>query len=249
MDVLTTSCGNVVEVMEGGTVKITGQFTNSDNEVLDKDSLASLTASLQYGNQYINGRQDQTILDANGGTVSTDGELTLYLGSSDNINLESDTDKLEPHVLTIKWQWVDESSVTRDDLAQYIIYVQPVTDKSDPQSPAVNDGDRKTVIKGDTYDIAFGVVPKWYWPENFPGYVYGCTATLGAEDSSGNTITQPLGIDADVSPVMVYAEFTAVETGALSVGRYRYDVQIEFPTGEKKTLASGMMSVINTYTA
>lgn len=249
MDVLTNSCGNVIEVKENGTVKITGQFTDGENDILDKTMLASLTATLRYKDQVINSRDEQNILDANGGTVDDDGVLTLYLGQSDNVNVESDIDELEPHILTIRWEWTDLSSNQQFDSAQYIVYVQPIYNRSDPQSPKVNDGFRKTIIVGDTYDIDFGIVPKWYWPKSLADYVDGCTATLGAEMSDGTTITKSLAIDATANPVVVYAEFTAAQTGVLEVGKYRYDVQVTFPSGEKKTLASGPLSIIASYTA
>lgn len=94
-------------VFERSPVLLTLQLTTDRDEALVKAQLLTVTATL-YDKRlpavFINGRDAQDILDANGGTVGTDGTLSLVLGEDDNV-LTSQEHRKEDHVLLLQWTW------------------------------------------------------------------------------------------------------------------------------------------------
>lgn len=86
---------------------LTLPLTDQDDVLVPKVQLSTVTLTLYQAGvpgTYINSRNAQTILDANGGTVATDGTLTLILGNLDNA-LISQTAAQEFHVALIRWTW------------------------------------------------------------------------------------------------------------------------------------------------
>jgi hypothetical protein len=107
------SCSLIVQ--EGESMNITGTLVDDDDVAIPKAGYRSFTITLhdEVSNVIINGRNDQDILDANGGTVNDDGSFIIRLGPDDAI-IVSGTDlagDLETHIVRIKWTWNDEGTI------------------------------------------------------------------------------------------------------------------------------------------
>ena len=128
--VLLDSDGERVEVEEGESCDVVATFYDTDGSALAKASIATLTATLQDAttNAAINSRDGQDVLDANGGTVTTAGVLTLKLQPADNTNVGSSKGEVESHYLLLQWTWVDGAAVTRTGRQEYEIFVRVITD-------------------------------------------------------------------------------------------------------------------------
>jgi len=95
-------------VFERSPVLITLQLTDQADAPLAKVQLETVTLTLydkRVPGEFINERDEQNVLDANGGTVSTDGVLTLVLGEDDQV-LTSQGHRKEDHVVLLKWTWI-----------------------------------------------------------------------------------------------------------------------------------------------
>jgi len=94
-------------VCELTTCTLTLPLTDQDDVLVPKVQLSTVTLTLYPAGvpgTYINSRSAQTILDANGGTVATDGILTLVLGNLDNALVSQDSAQ-EFHVVLIRYTW------------------------------------------------------------------------------------------------------------------------------------------------
>ena len=91
-------------VPEGATFRISQDLTDEGGVLVPKVQLVSTVATLfaTKGQGIINGRNGQSVLDANNGTVSTAGELTLNLTPLDNVIID-DTKEVESHELLLTW--------------------------------------------------------------------------------------------------------------------------------------------------
>ncbi len=98
-------------VCEKTTTQIELQLTDQDDAALAKASLGTVTLTLyeRKTGTILNSRSAQSVLDVNGGTVSSTGLLTLILSNLDNA-LVSQSPSSEEHVALIEWTW---SSGTR----------------------------------------------------------------------------------------------------------------------------------------
>jgi len=94
-------------LIAGSWAVVTITVTDIDESQIAKTAIASIEITLvdEFGN-IINNRAGQTVLDANGGTVATDGTLTLYLSNLDNVMSSSEAD-VETHTLFVTWGWND----------------------------------------------------------------------------------------------------------------------------------------------
>ena len=118
---LKTTAGLDVTFKESASGDVTGTFFDASGAALNKASIATLVATLKNAKtstvdeSEINSRTAQTILDANGGAVTTAGVLTLKLQPLDNVIVSSDIGlgEVETHWLDITWTWVDADTVTR----------------------------------------------------------------------------------------------------------------------------------------
>lgn len=69
-----------------------------------KPDVVTLTLYNAEDESIINGRSAQSIRDANGGTITTGGALTLVLSANDNIIVAPRTGKTEEkHIALIEW--------------------------------------------------------------------------------------------------------------------------------------------------
>ncbi len=99
-----------VTVQEGESCNIVVAFKDMDGVAIPKSALLTLTATLfdYLTAEAINSRDGQDILDANQGSVASDGTLTFRLGPDDNpIVGDPETGLKETHVVIFEWTWDD----------------------------------------------------------------------------------------------------------------------------------------------
>ena len=107
---LLTMARKVVIVNEGESCNVAIEFQDMYKAAIVKASLLTLAATLydETTKAIINGRNAQSVLDVNGGTVASNGALTLRLQPLDAVVLGSiDTGEMEAHVLLIEWTYSD----------------------------------------------------------------------------------------------------------------------------------------------
>jgi hypothetical protein len=129
--VLLDADGNTVQTDEGSSSLITLQFYDLQNEVLDGASIETLTLKLYNleDRSIINSRDGVSILNENGGTLDSDGTLTLFLDPEDNVNVATVLDlddKVEVHVAEITWTWLDAGANERTRTEPFILFVVPL---------------------------------------------------------------------------------------------------------------------------
>lgn len=91
--------------VEGGTARITAQFTKEDGSNLPLAELVScaLTLYVRGTETIINGRDHQSVLNINGGTVDVGGALAIRLGPGDMAAIQDRP--REWHVALIEYSW------------------------------------------------------------------------------------------------------------------------------------------------
>lgn len=105
---LKDSDGVAAVFEEGSSSNIRGTFVDFEGTQIPKSAIITLLLTLfnYHTNEVINSREEQDILDLNGGEVSTEGELLLRLEPADNI-INDDTKDEELHVARLLWTWND----------------------------------------------------------------------------------------------------------------------------------------------
>jgi hypothetical protein len=107
---LLTTTGEVVIVDEGESCNVTAIPEDMAGNAIAKASLLTLAATLydEATEAIINSRSAQSVLDANGGAVASNGTLTLRLQVEDSpISGTVSTGAIEWHVLMLTWTWND----------------------------------------------------------------------------------------------------------------------------------------------
>ena len=107
---LLTAARKAVIVNEGESCNVAIEFQDMYKAAIVKASLLTLAATLydETTKAIINGRNAQSVLDVNGGTVASNGALTLRLQPLDAVVVGSvDTGEMEAHVLLIEWTYSD----------------------------------------------------------------------------------------------------------------------------------------------
>lgn len=104
---LVDSSGSVIRVREGTSHNITATFKDMDGVAINKTSLSTLTLTLfeRHTSTIINSRNATSVKDANGGTVDSDGTLTMRLEPADNAIVGEATE--EEHIARFVWTWSD----------------------------------------------------------------------------------------------------------------------------------------------
>lgn len=101
-------------------------------------STVTLTLFDDLTEKFINSRNAQSVKDANGGILATDGTLTIQLQPADNAIVDGTiaVKSTEKHVARITWQWIDEDAdgndVTRTGIEEYELLVEV---KATPTAP------------------------------------------------------------------------------------------------------------------
>jgi len=117
---------------EGESGNITSILQNKVGNTLTKSEIGTLTITIidLRSNSVVNNRLNQNILDANDGTVSTEGELTFKLQPEDTVNVGSPKYFLEERQITIQWTWVDLSGDINTGKHVFSIYIKTHTDNT-----------------------------------------------------------------------------------------------------------------------
>ena len=122
---LVDAAGDVPAVQEGESCNITGTFQNGDDAVA-KASLVTVTLTLydELTSAVINSRNDQDILDDNGGSITAAGVLTLKLQAADNCVCGSiAAGRTESHIARVKFTWTD-GELTRTGIQEFRLHVE-----------------------------------------------------------------------------------------------------------------------------
>lgn len=111
---LTDASGTAICVDEGESCRIVVKFTDYDGSNILSASIASLECTLRDydSGTVINGRDGQSVLNANGGTLADEGgvaTLKLTLDAADNINVGGLVTGEETHTIDFEWSWNDGS--------------------------------------------------------------------------------------------------------------------------------------------
>lgn len=108
---ITAEDGTKTLFQEGESFDVLVTFNDLNGNPIVKLNLLSLKCALfdTETSVSINGRAPyQNVLDANGGTVATDGTLTFRLQPNDNVILGSiDVGSVETHSLEFEWSFFD----------------------------------------------------------------------------------------------------------------------------------------------
>lgn len=124
-ELLKDSSGAKVYVDRGESAILTATMYDTGAGTLAKADISTLAFTLVDARSgvTINSRSNQNVLDANDGTVSTAGVLTLKLGPADNIICNPSLEDYEPHYCTLAWTWVDSDGDTLTGKQQWEIRV------------------------------------------------------------------------------------------------------------------------------
>ena len=138
-ETLVNSSGSEVTVNEGESCIVTVTLVDSSGNDLAKSSIDTLAVSLYNAEDSatINSRDNQSVLDANNGTVSTAGVLTLKLGPNDNAIVDTGVLDFETHYLDVQWTWTDADSDTLTGRHEFQFDVIPqIAPQASPDNPS-----------------------------------------------------------------------------------------------------------------
>lgn len=126
---LLDAIGDRVVIQEGESSDLTITFVDGNGNAIQKSNFVSVLLTLYDRNRstIINGRLNQNVLDANDGTMSVNGVLTLKLGPSDNIIVgTAPNNTFEEHVARFVWTWNDGTNV-RTGIEETLFLVENLT--------------------------------------------------------------------------------------------------------------------------
>lgn len=136
--VLKNEDGDIKVVQQGESCNLVGTF--DFGSAIEKAALATLTITLfnkptdgDPTPSVINSRNAQSVLDANGGTVTAAGVLTMKLDASDNTIIDTTNIAVgehETHVARLTWTWTDDDGDTRTGIEELEFDVQRVASPS-----------------------------------------------------------------------------------------------------------------------
>lgn len=170
-----------------------------------------------------NGRE---VLDwtAFGGAMASTIEITLPPSCSAILNPANETERRA-------LQYVASYSLTDQYHGEF---QWDVDNLREPVSPII--------VQGDDYSDTDGRAIKWTGGNGWPTLTGGTVALELTKDDE--TVTQAATIEtATTDNKIVRVEFTAAVTGALAIGRWKYQLIATLSSGRKATLASGTLRV------
>jgi hypothetical protein len=96
-----------MNVKEKSSALVTGVLKDENGAPLGLADVDTLTATLydKTSGAIINGRNAQTIKNANGGEVDAAGNFKLHLSANDNVIIDGTIIGVEPHVLIVEWTY------------------------------------------------------------------------------------------------------------------------------------------------
>lgn len=127
--------GNSLLVQQGESFNFVGTFkdVSATPVQLTKADILTIKLTLFAGTTIINSRNAQSVLDANGGTLATDGTLTIALDPADQVIVDTmlTAGQTETHVARLDWTWSDGS--TRTGRAEYTFKVEKLAAPTVPE--------------------------------------------------------------------------------------------------------------------
>lgn len=122
MEILLDSADEPIVFTEGASGDIVAQFHDMLGADVNEAAILTLVLTLydKASLQVINSRNEQNVKDVNGGTVATNGELTMRLNPIDNVIVGSNT--TEEHIARFKWTWNDGTE-TRTGIEEILFSV------------------------------------------------------------------------------------------------------------------------------
>jgi hypothetical protein len=133
--VLKDSDGNVLSVQEGESCNLYVSFVDMAGDAIPKASLATCTLTLfdEATTEIINARSVQNVKDANGGSVTSGGELTMRLDANDSVVVDDDlaAGDVEDHIARFEWTWNDGVQ-TRTGRQEFVLKVQKLATPTAP---------------------------------------------------------------------------------------------------------------------
>lgn len=124
-DLLKDSTGCVKHVDSKESAVITAVLKDVDDVAINKGVLQSLTLTLVNAEDgaVLNGRDSQDILDANDGSVTEDGVVTIKLQPADNAVCGANMNEIEEHYATLRWTYADTDGDPMSGAHQWVIQV------------------------------------------------------------------------------------------------------------------------------
>lgn len=124
-DLLKDSAGKVKHVDSKESAVITAVLKDVNDAAINKSVLQSLTLTLVNAEDgtVLNGRDQQNILDANNGSVTAAGVVTIKLQPADNAVCGANTNELEDHYATLRWTYADTDGDLMSGAHQWVIQV------------------------------------------------------------------------------------------------------------------------------
>ena len=123
---LKDSDGEPIVIKSGATHKVTATLKDYADVAIVKASLLTLSMTLKSGAN-ANIRGPVSVLDVNGGTVATNGVLTLYITASDNTI--SSSLAVEKRILLLTYTWNDGVDANNQTgVSEYIYTVESTSD-------------------------------------------------------------------------------------------------------------------------
>ena len=115
----------VIQAGESMNLIATFEDVSSTPLTLDSDDLLTISLTLFSGTTIINSRDGQDVKNANNGTVTAAGVLTVKLGPLDSIIVGVlNAGATELHIARIKWTWND--GVARTGISEYTFQAEKI---------------------------------------------------------------------------------------------------------------------------
>ena len=124
-ELLKDSAGNVKHIDAKESAVITAVLKDVDGQSVSKAVLQSLTLTIVNAEDgtVLNNRDGQDILDANNGSVTDQGVVTIKLQPSDNAVCGASMNEVEEHYATLRWSYTDTDGDSMSGAKQWIIQV------------------------------------------------------------------------------------------------------------------------------
>lgn len=119
----------VIQTGESMNLIATFEDVSSTPATLDSDDLLTVTLTLYAATTIINSRNAQDVKNANQGTLTTAGVLTVALGPLDSVIVGTLTEgQTETHIARLIWTWNDGTA--RTGIAEYTLEVEQTASPS-----------------------------------------------------------------------------------------------------------------------
>lgn len=121
---------------EGESSRLTATLYELSGSPLDAASIIELTMTLQNeaNGAIINNRDQQSILNMNGGRLEPDGTVIVALSPEDNV-IVINSGTQESHIATVEWSWIDDQGVQQYGLQKWRLRVAPSSVSDQPLTP------------------------------------------------------------------------------------------------------------------